>query len=321
MGLSFLATSAVDFFSSQEICHGYLAPDGFAKELKSELKGPIFECDHLLICPGEVQRVSWIQNIFFDLKLQKIQSIKDGANVLRGIQRNWAHYSFLEHRRAQLLQEALPKISNKPIDFLSPLPKAPMGGWTLLERDLMAYSPKCLSPFPMGEIHFKEDKINPPSRAYLKLWELFTSKEFSPKAGEVCLDLGASPGGWTWVLAQLKTQVLSVDKAELDPRLMSQPNVKFIKESAFGLRPETFQPVDWLFSDIICYPDRLLKLVENWLGSGKVKNLVCTIKFQGETDHQVLNEFLKIPGSEACHLFHNKHELMFFVLDQKLRSE
>jgi len=297
-----------------------LAPEEFTKELKTELKGPIFECDRLLICPGEVQKVSWVQNILFDLKLQKIQSINDAAKVLRGIQRNWAHYSFLEHRRAQLIQDALPKLSLKPIDFLSPLPKAPMGGWTLLDRDLVAYSSKCLSPFPMGEIHFMEDKSNPPSRAYLKLWELFTLMEFAPKAGEVCLDLGACPGGWTWVLAQLRAQVLSVDKAELDPRVMSLPNVKFIKESAFGLKPENFRPVDWLFSDIICYPERLLRLVKNWLESGKVKNLVCTIKFQGETDHHTLNEFLKIPGSRVCHLFHNKHELMFFVLDQKLKS-
>ena len=68
-------------------------------------------------------------------------------------------------------------------------------------------------------------------------------------------------------------------------------------------------PIDWLFSDVVCYPARLLALVERWLAAGTCRRFVCTIKFQGETDHAIARRFAAIPGSQLAHLFHNRHEL------------
>ena len=48
--------------------------------------------------------------------------------------------------------------------------------------------------------------------------------------------------------------------------------------SAFAAEPE---PADWLFSDVIAYPRRLLALVQTWIASGAVPRIVCTVKFQG----------------------------------------
>ena len=42
---------------------------------------------------------------------------------------------------------------------------------------------------------------------------------------------------------------------------------------------------------------------------------VCTIKFQGETDHKTVDAFAKIPGSRLLHLHHNRHELTWIKLD------
>ena len=117
----------------------------------------------------------------------------------------------------------------------------------------------------------------PPSRAYLKLWELFTLLDQRPGRGDFCLDLGASPGGWTWVLQRLGAQVLSVDKAPLDPSVARLPNVEERHESAFALEPRSVGRVDWLFSDVICYPTRLLALVKKWLEAGTVRRFACTI--------------------------------------------
>jgi 23S rRNA (cytidine2498-2'-O)-methyltransferase len=69
--------------------------------------------------------------------------------------------------------------------------------------------------------------------------------------------------------------------------------------------------VDWLFSDVICYPARLLALVQRWITAGTARNLVCTIKFQGETDHEVAAAFAAIEGAVVFHSAHNKHELTF----------
>ena len=172
----------------------------------------------------------------------------------------------------------------------------------------MLASPTKSSPFVNGECHFVEDHIGPPSRAYLKLWEALVRFGRWPGPRERCLDLGASPGGWTWVLAKLGADVTAVDKAPLAAAVAAMPGVTERLDSAFGLAPE---PVDWLFSDVIAYPDRLLALVRRWIDAGAARHIVCTIKFQGPTDHDAAEAFAAIPGGQVVHLFHNKHELTF----------
>jgi 23S rRNA (cytidine2498-2'-O)-methyltransferase len=179
----------------------------------------------------------------------------------------------------------------------------------------MLASPACSSPYPNGAYIFEENKTEAPSRAYLKLWEALTRLQKFPKAGETCIDLGACPGGWTWVLQRLGANVISVDKAPLAPPIAALPNIRYIQQSAFGLNPEEIGAVDWLFSDIICYPERALRLIENWKKSGLVRNMVSTIKFQGKTDYETLKKFMEIPGSSIFHLYNNKHEVTWVNLE------
>ncbi len=54
---------------------------------------------------------------------------------------------------------------------------------------------------------------------------------------ELCLALGSSPGGWTWVLAKLGARVLILDKAPLAPAVAAMPGVEYRAESAFGFEP------------------------------------------------------------------------------------
>jgi 23S rRNA (cytidine2498-2'-O)-methyltransferase len=109
--------------------------------------------------------------------------------------------------------------------------------------------------------------------------------------------------------------VVAVDKAPLAPEVASMPGVSVRQESAFGLDPAREAPVDWLFSDVICYPARLLGLVRRWIEAGRARHILCTVKFQGATDHDVAAEFAAIPGAVLFHGAHNKHELMFARLD------
>ncbi len=234
---------------------------------------------------------------------------------MRAIQRNWAVYAPVLHRRAVLIQQQLPTVSAKPLVFGQPAPTAPLGSWTLLDRGTILAAPRCTSPFANGEAHFVEDREGPPSRAYLKLWEALTLIGRRPQPGERCLDLGASPGGWSWALQRMGAKVISIDKAPLDKEIANLPGIAFRLESAFGLDPRAVGPIDWLFSDIVCYPARLLALIERWLAAGTCRYFVCTIKFQGETDHATARRFAAIPGSQLRHLHHNRHELTWSKLD------
>jgi 23S rRNA (cytidine2498-2'-O)-methyltransferase len=233
---------------------------------------------------------------------------------LRVIQRNWAPYAPRLHRRAMLIQAQLPKVSAKPLRFGEPPPAAPLGSWMLLDANTVLAAPNCTSPFPNGDVHFVEDRQGPPSRAYLKLWEALTLAGHRPGPGELCLDLGSSPGGWSWALARMGARVVSVDKAPLAREVAAMPGIEYRAESAFALDPAAFGPVDWLFSDVVCYPARLLALVERWLAAGACGNFVCTLKFQGATDHAAAARFAAIPGSQLRHLSHNKHELTWIRL-------
>lgn len=290
---------------------GYLAPEGFLPELQQELGHDVIECHgRLVLARGPARPVAWVANVWYDPLHMPIQSIGDAAKKLRAVQRNWALYSFAHHRRAALIADKLPKVSSKPLTFGTPAPAAPLGSWTLIAPDQMVAAAASSSPFPNGEVRFVEDRTAP-SRAYLKLWELLTLLGKRPKPSERCIDLGASPGGWSWVLQRLGARVISVDKAPLDPSLVG---IEYRRESAFALDPLTIGPVDWLFSDVVCYPKRLLTLVQRWLAAGTVRCFVCTVKFQGATDFDAMQAFAAIPGSRLLHLHNNKHELTWVRL-------
>lgn len=299
---------------------GYLAIHKFEAELEKELeiKGlPIaLKKDRLYLVEGNHEALIWAQMTAFELQSIEITSINDGAKKLKALGRNWGLFTVDFHRRAQLIQDELPKINKKPIAFRAPLPEKAMGFWTLWEQNLILATQKTSSPFALGEMDFLEDKIMPPSRAYLKLWEFFTV--YAPEAinGGTSIDVGSCPGGWTWVLRTLEfDQVISVDKAPIEKRIMDLGRIEFLQESAFGLDPKNFGEIDWFCSDIICYPERLLNLVKRFMETGKVKNFVCTIKYQSETDWENTLKFLEIPNSRIVHLHHNKHEVTWFLMN------
>ena len=256
----------------------------------------------------------WARSAMVKPRILDFESIGEAANSLKNIQRNWAPYQYQYFRRANLIQEKLPYINLKPRSFPVKIPAKPIGLYTLISEKQMIFSAETSSFLPTGKITFLEDHENPPSRAYLKIQEslamanLLNGTEF-PKPGEHCFEAGACPGGWTWVLVGLGASVHAVDRAELSPELMENPLVKFQAHDAFTLKPQDVGFCDWVFSDVICYPERLLKWVNEWLESGLCRNMICTIKMQGEPDWNIIKQFSEIPGSRIVHLNYNKHEL------------
>ncbi|WP_372623200.1 SAM-dependent methyltransferase [Falsiroseomonas sp.] len=303
------------------IASAYLAAEGYEAELAEELRraGRAIEAWHgrLALSPDPPGSTAWALDVWTGPRELPAPSVKAAADALRAMQRNWAGYAPTHHRRSALITERLPPVKARPLVFPEPAPSAHLGAWTLLAPDRLLASPTKTSPFVNGAVAFAEDREGPPSRAYLKLWEALTRLGRHPAPGERCLDLGASPGGWTWVLAKLGARVEAVDKAPLDPRVAAMPGVTMRDESAFALDPAQERQVDWLFSDVICYPARLLTLVRRWIAAGAARNLVCTVKFQGETDHDVAAEFAAIEGAVLFHGAHNKHELTFARLAER----
>ena len=288
-------------------------------------------------------RPFWQRNILEKPFLAEFKSIKEAADILRSIQRNWAHYPVAAFRRAELIKEKLPYINEKPRAFPYHIPRSPMGMWSLLDDHTLFASAVTTSPFPCGDASFVEDHENPPSRAYLKMYEALAWADYLagvrdegdgtvvvgkdsiptgryspplPSPQSRVIDAGACPGGWTWVFDRLGATITAIDRSPLRDDLMAKPNIEFIKHDAFTLKIEELGPQDWVCSDVICYPPRLLEWVQKWLASGLCGNFICTIKMQGAADHETTRAFAAIPGSRIVHLTANKNELTWIRLAQ-----
>lgn len=294
----------------------YLAAEGLVEPVLAAVGDRLVAVrDRLVLANAPCAEAAWwAANTWHEVQRHRIASIGDGARVLRAQQRNWALFAVDSFRRATLLEDKLPPLKQRVREFPCELPQAPLGSWTLWHKDLLLCSARCSSPFPNGEVAFADDRTGPPSRAFKKLQEALTLLGERPGPGDRCLDLGASPGGWTWVLQRLGASVVAVDKAPLDPAIATLPSVEVRQESAFGLDPRAVGPVDWLFSDVICYPQRLLELVHRWREALPALRFVCTIKFQGRDEHTIARDFAAIDGARIHHLHHNKHELTFALL-------
>lgn len=294
------------------ICYAF---EGFEKELAEELRRAgvrvRVEDQRLFVVEDLAIQPLWSQVNAPDAEIIEVASISEAARQLKSRGRRWACASQKLHRRSELIQEQVFRVKEKPLAFLSEVPKETWGAWALLSENQLIAAPASDRPFPLGAIHFDES-AEPPSRAYLKLWELFTVHGVRPQHGARVLDLGSCPGGWTWVLAQVGCQVLGVDRSPFDEKVARLKGVEWMKKDAFRLQPSDVGAIDWLFSDLICAPERLLELVATWQAAG-VRNFVCTLKFKGTTDFAVIERFRAIPGSRMVHLCANKHELTWWL--------
>ena len=160
----------------------------------------------------------------------------------------------------------------------------------------------CLSPFAAGNIVIPEDRAAP-SRAYRKLLE--AQLQFG-------VDLGASPGGWTYVALRQGARVLAIDRSELRADLMAHRALEFLSADAFRFTPD--EPVDWLLCDVVAFPERILELTERWLSGGWCRCFCVTIKFRGDEDYSQLPDFKGLLRKYAAPFFlrrlgENKNEV------------
>lgn len=157
-----------------------------------------------------------------------------------------------------------------------------------------------------------DDDKRPPSRAFKKIREAINVFGLSVQRGQTAVDLGASPGGWTYVMRQYGVKVTAIDRSPLDASLARDKGIVCLTGDALSWLPP--DPVDWLVCDVITAPINTFKLLKEWISRGACRNFCVTVKFKGAPDFDTLMRlasFLKSSCQwfDAKQLTNNKNEL------------
>jgi 23S rRNA (cytidine2498-2'-O)-methyltransferase len=153
-----------------------------------------------------------------------------------------------------------------------------------------------------------------PSRAARKLEEALAWLGVAPGPGELCVDLGAAPGGWTYVLADRRARVIAVDPAKLKPEILEMKGVRHVQESAFNYKPDA--EVDWLFCDMAWRPLEAAALLAKWGRNRWTRMMVANIKLPMTKKAEIVARVRHILATEGDwkhirvkQLYHDRDEV------------
>jgi 23S rRNA (cytidine2498-2'-O)-methyltransferase len=240
-------------------------------------------------------------------------SIKDAARQLKELGTWWSPVFWTLRGKGKLIASELRCLQVKPRDFPSMVPNTALGAFTLLDEQTILACAAVNNPFPEANPAFVENKVDPPSSAYLKLQEALVRMNWYPGPQDRCLDAGACPGGWTWVLAKGGAQVEAIDRSPLDARVAVWPNVHQRQGNAFAYKPSAEDGYALIASDVICYPQALWDWFVELEAKQASRRYVLTIKMQKEPDWDVVARFQAVPGARVYHGAYNKHELTCLI--------
>lgn len=152
-----------------------------------------------------------------------------------------------------------------------------------------------------------------PCRSYYKIEEAWLQAGVYPRKNEVCVDLGAAPGGWTWAALNHGARVIAVDVADLKRHVENHPRCEHSLDNGYAFMPG--KTVDWLFCDMIVKPMATLGLLERWLEQKACRKFVVNVKFRGKqpesilTAIQELKDKYQIPDLIIRHLYYDRNEI------------
>ncbi len=179
-----------------------------------------------------------------------------------------------------------------------------------------------VSPY-VGGIRRMRHRAGAPSRSARKLEEAFVVLDREPRVGELAVDLGAAPGGWSFLLASFGADVQAIDHAELDLPALKRGagRIEHLKEN--GLKYFPSQPVDWLCCDMVMASRESLKVLERWLEKKWMRHFVVNVKFPTQDAGVIVREALALLARhetrgatlKAKHLYHDRREITLMGRD------
>lgn len=150
-----------------------------------------------------------------------------------------------------------------------------------------------------------------PARSARKLAEALIWLGHGPEPGEVCVDLGAAPGGWSQILLERRCHVVAVDPGALAPAIARR--VEHLRINAFTFAPEI--AADWVLCDMAYRPLEVAGLLAKWGRRHWARFLLCNFKLPMKRRVEMLGRLREIletggwTGLRFRQLYHDRDEV------------
>lgn len=223
----------------------------------------------------------------------------------------WPQARFDMNQRLSALLQA---ISGAPLDVRAPAQVLSLTATA--ERAYLGISPVRLnlSAWAGGQVRFIREEGEQISRSEFKLLEALEVFGLNLPTTGAALDLGAAPGGWTRILRRTGLEVVAVDPADLDARVLNLPGVRHVRALV-----QDFNPGKQRFA-VIANDLRMDGLVSAqvmvraaaWLQTGGLG--LITLKLPEQRAEEVVQRSLDMLRTgyrvlAARQLFHNRQEI------------
>jgi 23S rRNA (cytidine2498-2'-O)-methyltransferase len=244
----------------------------------------------------------------------ELQLVPPDSRKVRDVRRKFA-----EKSKDALLEALLPRLSEEVREA-----RVERGADRLVqvwpideERALVGVTTaaEAITTSPGGKVRMRRPD-DAPSRAGLKLEEAIGWIGIGPDKGDLCVDLGAAPGGWSQVAVKRGATVIAVDPARMKVDL---PKTRFthVQLNAFEFAPS--ETLDWLLCDMAWRPLEVAALVAKWGRRVWARQLIANFKLPMKKKAEMMSRVREIletggwKGVRARQLYFDRDEVTVFA--------
>jgi hypothetical protein len=180
---------------------------------------------------------------------------------------------------------------------------------------------------PGGSVYIRQQDADGISRAGAKLAEALLMLKLDgldPVSCHEWIELGASPGGMTRELLNRGCRVTAIDRAPLDPRLMSSSSLCFVHGDAASVSPPDKASADALLCDMNGDPEVAMRATARMADALKPGSpVIFTLKLTAASDCDVVFTMIDrvvrmatdagLRTVRITHLNHNRQELTLIL--------
>lgn len=183
------------------------------------------------------------------------------------------------------------------------------------------------SAWPMGIPRLRMPR-EAPSRSTLKLAEAILSlltpeeQKATLRPGLQAVDLGASPGGWTWQLVSRGLRVTAIDNGPMAPAVAATGLLEHLRVDGFTWKPR--KPVEWMVCDMVEQPSRIAPLMAEWVASGRCRRSLFNLKLPMKRRHEevercraLIDQRMRAANLKYTlrikHLYHDREEVTCYL--------